>query len=205
MKDKLATWDNIDHLASLNSLATKLDNHLHEGHRVRNSCPPLLLTCRLLSLPFMRTRPGSPLAPWADPSPANPTCLGEELMQLGVFPTEYLWKMRVGECLYYSQTDHFLATCTLQPKGGAHQYQWGSWWVKQPPVPSPDLECNFKPPCVWTNIFVTAHFSGSQCRWEFLEWKPCLSKPCLVFFSNCLIPPECQSIGWKTPDRCHIP
>lgn len=119
-------WDNMTNSSGMSLfLATSLDNHLWECHRERITHPPRLATSWLSLPPAARTSLSPPSAPRVTPGPATSTTLGEELIQLGwalFSPADCLQRMRVGECLYCSQSDHFLAICPLWPKGGgAHQ------------------------------------------------------------------------------------
>lgn len=122
MKDELAVKDDFKDLDSLISAAIKLDNRMRERRRDRSRQQPgvrapVPMSSRVSSntpLPLVSVQP--PLAPQPVAS--------DEPMQLDrtrLTPAERLRRIKSGECIYCGQIGHFLASCPVRPKGGAHQ------------------------------------------------------------------------------------
>lgn len=122
LKDELAVRDDYEGLDSLISAAIKLDNRIRERRRERTRqqtfsrapAPALARVSSNTPLPLISVQS----TPVSQPEPS------EEPMQLGrtrLTPNERLRRIKSGECLYCGQIGHFLATCPVRPKGGAHQ------------------------------------------------------------------------------------
>lgn len=112
LKDELALKDDLDNLDSIISMAIKLDNRIRERKRERSRQNQSSLSH---TLPVPRSPPVSP--------PAKPTP-DEEPMQLGrasLTPAERQRRIKAGECIYCGQHGHFISTCPIRPKDGAHQ------------------------------------------------------------------------------------
>lgn len=119
LKDELAVKDDFEDLDSLITAAIKLDNRIRERRRdrTRQSSP------RMFASPQARMFSNTPLPLMSVDSP-NVSKGSEEPMQLGrthLTPNERLRRIQAGECIYCGQRGHFLSTCPVRPKGGAHQ------------------------------------------------------------------------------------
>lgn len=121
LKDELAVRDEYENLDSLISAAIKLDNRIRERRRERTRqtfsrapAPTLSQVSSNTPLPLVSVQS----------TPVSQSETSEEPMQLGrtrLTPNERLCRIKSGDCIYCGQIGHFLATCPVRPKGGAHQ------------------------------------------------------------------------------------
>lgn len=122
IKDELAVKDDYADLDSLISAAIRLDNRIRERRRDRNRQTSL---ARAPVSPQTRVSSNTPLPLVSiQSSSASPPVTPDEPMQLGrtrLTPAERLRRIKAGECIYCGQIGHFLATCPVRPKEGAHQ------------------------------------------------------------------------------------
>lgn len=118
IKDELLSRDEPANLDSLVSLANRIDNRIRARRREKSSSSTRPVT--RFAAPLSPQPSASSVSPGLD----NPVVNAPEPMQLGrahLTPEERQRRRQCGECLYCGKVGHFLASCPIRPKGGAHQ------------------------------------------------------------------------------------
>lgn len=123
LKDELAIKDEYSDLDALISAAIRLDNRMRERRRDHSRHQAF---SRLSTSSHSRGSSSTPsnLSSVQSSQGTRPHTSDEEPMQLGrtrLTPAERLRRIKSGECIYCGQVGHFLATCPVRPKEGAHQ------------------------------------------------------------------------------------